>query len=158
MIDMPSLLSLRSSTHLVGVTAALGLVLATGACDTTTEPITTFWEGALTPVLPGTVSGRVVALTRAGRTQASIVIEDADAEVPHRWRISEGDCASEGELQGGTATYTELVPSSGGTASGDAVLSNLFRSGQTFAARVIRTPDGGPDVLVSCGELLETDG
>lgn len=128
------------------------------ACDSATEPLTTFWEGSLEPVLPATVTGRVVALTRAGRTQASIVIEGGEAQGLYRWRISEGTCATENDVQGGLNNYPDLVPGPGGSASAEAAFPDLFRSGQSFAARVVFQPESGPDRLVACGALRETDG
>jgi hypothetical protein len=151
----PSLRVVRPAIAALGLAACASFA---GACDSTTEPVTTFWEGNLSPVLPATVTGRVVALTQAGRTQANIVMEGGEPGVLHTWRISTGTCASEGTLQGGAALYTELLPSSGGSASGNAALSELFRSGQTFAARVFRSPEGGVDELVACGSLQETEG
>lgn len=136
--------------------AALGIAAA--GCDSATEPLTTFWEGSLEPVLPATVTGRVVALTRAGRTQASIVVEGAEAEAVYAWHISEGTCDAEGDLQGGPNSYPNLVPGVGGSASAEAAFPDLFRSGQRFAARVVLRPEAGPDRLVACGSLQETDG
>jgi hypothetical protein len=137
---------------------ALALLAALPGCDSATEPITTFWEGTLVPVLPATVGGRVSALTRAGRTQATILIEDAEPGVPHAWRIEKGTCEAPGALQGGIGSYPELLPDQAGTASADTSIPDLFRSGESFAARVIRSPEGGPTETVACAQLAETGG
>ncbi len=132
-------------------------MLSSAGCDSATEPLTTFWEGSLEPVLPATVTGRVVALTRAGRTQASIIIEGGEGGALYRWHISEGTCAAEGDVQGGFNSYPDLTTGTGGSASAEAAFPDLFEPGQTLAARVVLRPETGPDRLVACGALVETD-
>lgn len=129
---------------------------ALGGCDNSTAPVVTTWRATLVPVLPYTVSGRAAALTQAGRTQISITIEDADAEVPHAWRVESGTCADPGDLQGGLASYPTLVPSMAGAAEAEASIASIFRSGQSLIVRVIRSPEGGPAETAACAQLEET--
>jgi hypothetical protein len=150
----------RHTSHLPNWSAVLlatvAAVTSGAACTSTTEPVTTFWDASLQPVLPATVSGTVAALTRAGRTQLTISIEGAEAEVPHIWRVESGTCAAPGTLQGGVASYPTLTPGPGGSADAEASIAEVFRSGEQFAARVLRTPETGPEEVVACGDLVET--
>ncbi len=135
---------------------SLWFVLAFGiggvlvSCSSSTGPLLTRWEGNLLPVFPSTVGGRVAAVTQFGRTEASIQIQEAEPEVTYGWRIDSGTCQEQGDLQGGTASYAPLTPGAGGTATADAVLAEVFRAKDTFAARVFLKESGE---VVACGVL-----
>jgi hypothetical protein len=89
-------------------------------------------------------------VTQFGRTEASIQIEEAEPEVTYGWRIDSGTCQEMGELQGGAATYSPMIPGPGGTATADAVLAEVFRAKDTYAARVFLEESGE---VVACGVL-----
>jgi hypothetical protein len=136
--------------------ATLAAATSGAACSSTTEPVTTFWEATLQPALPATVGGRVAALTRNGRTQITISIEGAEADVPHMWRLESGTCAAPGTLEGGVASYPVLTAGPDGSAEAEASIAAIFRSGEQFAARVVWSPEGGAEEVVACGDLVET--
>jgi hypothetical protein len=139
-----------------GILGLLFLAPALMACGGSTAPILTFWEAALTPIRPSFVGGRVVAVTQHGRTDAGINIQDAEPEIPYGWRIDSGTCDGTGGIQGGPGLYPPLLPGRSGTASAETSLSELFKSGRQFAARVFRTGEGGAEQIVACGDLEET--
>jgi hypothetical protein len=139
----------------------LGLLLLApllSTCSDSSAPIFTFWEGPLEPVRSSFLSGRVVAVTQHGRTDAGITIQDGDPGTTYGWRIDSGTCDQQGAIQGGTAVYPPLLPSQGGSASAETTISALFRSGKQFSARVFLSGEGGSDEVVACGDLEETTG
>jgi len=103
------------------------------------------------------VGGQVAAVTQFGRTEASIHITDAEADHTYSWRIDAGTCVSQGETQGGVATYPLLTPGASGSAASDAVLATVFRPDGEFAARVILQGDAGAETVVACGALQEME-
>lgn len=136
----------------IRITAGV-LILALTSCSSGLEPAL-LWEATLDPVLPSPVSGTVAAVTDAGRTQIGIQIREAEPGVTYRWRVDTGTCEAAGQLQGGLASYPSLVPGSSGTASAEAIISAVFSSGSSYAARVAREENGG-EVVVACGVLEE---
>lgn len=140
----------RSRAGWVGI-SSLGLLLS--ACSDSAAPLYSFWEGSLTPVLPGFVEGGVVAVTQHGKTDIGITIENGDPGVVYGWRIDSGSCQSPGEIQGGPASYPPLIPGQGGSASAETSIRSLFRPGEELAGRVFRSAAGGSEQVVACGNL-----
>lgn len=138
------------------VFALLFLASLLAGCKDSSAPILTFWEGTLVPVRPSVVGGRVVAVTQHGRTDVGISIEDGESGVTYEWRVDSGTCEQPGVIQGGRASYPPLQPGASGTASGETSLSALFKPNKEFAARVLRSPDGGSGQIVACGDLEQT--
>ena len=133
------------------------LSLLVGSCSTGTEPLYTFWEGDLSPVPPANVTGTVVAVTQFGRTEASVEIRLGQPESLYGWRIDSGTCEQDGLLQGGIASYPLMETDEAGAATEDALLSNKFRPGNRYAARIYRPLEGGEQEVVACGDLTEVD-
>jgi len=140
-----------------GIGVFLSLVAATllSGCSSSTAPVITTWEGDLAPEPPAVLGGRVAAVTQFGRTQISIRIEEGEPGVTYGWRVNAGTCEAEGEIQGGVASYPLLSPGETGTASGETTVAEIFRSGDSYAARVYRSTGTGELVEV-CGPLHET--
>ena len=138
-----------------GILGLLLFSLFLAGCTSVTAPVLTSWEGTLAPSFPHTLGGRAAALTQFGRTQASIQIEEGEPEVSYGWRIEAGTCQEAGVVQGGAASYPPLIPSEGGTASGEAILSEIFKSGGQFAVKVFLSSGGGGEEIVACGELVQ---
>jgi len=133
----------------------VGAPLFLGSCSSATAPVLTTWEGALVPELPHVVTGRIAAVTQFGRTSASVQLEEGDPDLTYGWRINEGSCQAEGDLQGGPASYPPLNPSDFGTASGETTIAEVFREGDAYAVRVFLAAGGGEEI-VACGELTRT--
>ena len=134
----------------------LVLALFLSTCSDSTTPLLTFWEGALDPVGPNVLGGRVVAVTQHGRTNVGISIRDGDPETTYGWRMSSGTCDQEGAILSGPAAYPPLLTGQGGSATAEAVISTLFKPGLQFSARVFRSEDGDPEEVVACGDLEQT--
>lgn len=129
------------------------LLLAVGSlagCGSSTAPLLTQWEGDLLPLPPYTVGGRVAAVTQQGRTDAAVQIEEGEPEVTYGWRIETGTCQSPGTIQGGVASYPPMTPGTGGTASAETTIPDLFREKEQYSARVFLDATGE---VVSCGQL-----
>lgn len=139
----------RLSRPITGFAIAL---LAAG-CGDATGPLVTTWQATFSATLAQPLSGRAAALTQAGRTQATISIENADPDTEYDWRINRGSCGAPGALLGGTASYPPLLTGTGGSASAEAALSELFQPGDTFVVRVL-TAAGSE---VSCATLVQID-
>jgi hypothetical protein len=131
------------------------LLLLLAGCSSPADPVATLWEGVLDPVPPGGVAGSAAAVAQFGRTLASVEIRQALAETTYRWRIESGTCSSPGQVQGGLAIYPPLTASLAGTASMDAVVPGVLRSGSRYIVRVAREASAGDEVVVACGELVE---
>lgn len=142
--------------HLRRVLTSLLLYPLLTSCSESSAPILTFWEGTLIPVRPSVLGGRVVAVTQHGRTDVGISIEEGESGVKYEWRIDSGTCEQSGVMQGGRASYPPLLPGLSGTASAETTISSLFKPGKQFAARVLRSPDGGSEQIVACGDLEQT--
>lgn len=136
--------------------ALSALLLASAACSDVTAPRTTLWEGNLSPTAPATVSGVAAAVSQFGRTLVSIQVRQATEGVSYRWGVYAGTCASPGALQGGAALYPVLAPGPTMTAEAEASLPGEFRSGGQYMAEVLALGEGGSEVRVACGTLLET--
>lgn len=137
------------------VLLAAGIPLVLGSCSSATAPVLTTWEGTLVPEPPYVVTGRVAAVTQFGRTSASVQLQEGNPDLTYGWRINEGSCQAEGDLQGGPASYPPLNPSDFGTASGEATMAEVFREGDVYAVRVFLAAGGGEEI-VACGELSRT--
>jgi hypothetical protein len=135
----------------VALVAAPALIIS--ACTSVTAPLFTSWEGTVQPIFPSTVGGRVAAVTQFGRTEASIVMEEGEADVVYRWRINAGSCQEEGAIQGGLAAYPPLVVSEVGSSSADVTLNTEFENGDQFAARIYIQEEGGSNEVIGCGNL-----
>lgn len=133
---------------------AMFLLLFSPACEDSTAPVATLWEGTLSPVPPSQVSGVTAAVTQFGRTEVSIEIRLAEPDLVYTWQVETGGCQSEGQIQGGPALYTPLSPGEAGMASAIAVLPNLFESGSQLSVKVF-SPEGASQRLASCGKLNE---
>jgi hypothetical protein len=139
-------------------TSLAGLVWSTlllGACSSATEPTVTLWEGTLSPTVAGGITGTVAAVSQFGRTQVSVEIRQAEAGSSYGWRIESGSCQAPGQIQGGTAVYPPLEPGEAGTASENAVIGRVFKSGSLLIARVYQTLQGGGEEVLACGSLQE---
>lgn len=150
-----SFINLRRSHVPLGILVPALFFAALGGCESSTAPVITTWEGTLAPRPPHFMSGRVAAVTQFGRTIVSIQVEEGEPGVTYGWRLNAGTCQQEGEIQGGTASYPPLNPGETGTASGETTLAEVFRDGDTYAARVFLST-GGSEEMVACGELNRT--
>ena len=147
---------LRLWARTPAIWALVGLAPLWAACGDSTGPVSTLWEGNLTPVPPSQVSGQVAAVTQFGRTEVSIQIRFADPGSTHNWRVESGNCQADGTIQGGLAVYPPLTAGEGGSNSQTAILSSQFKSGSQLAVKVFNSVEGGSGEMVSCGELVET--
>lgn len=139
----------------IGVLLSMLAASLLSGCSSSTAPVITTWEGDLAPEFPSVLGGRVAAVTQFGRTQISIQIEEGEPGVTYGWKVNAGTCQTEGEIQGGTASYPPLAPGPSGTASGETTVAEVFRSGDSYAARVYRSTGNG-EVVVACGALRQT--
>ncbi|MCJ7627917.1 MAG: hypothetical protein MUO50_05960 [Longimicrobiales bacterium] len=123
------------------------------ACVSPVENRISKWEGTLVPTPLSTITGAVVAASQFGRTELSILIEDAEIGTTYGWRIDSGDCQEIGVIQGGPAQYPRLVPEEGGTVSEQTAISKVFRADGEYAARVFRPWEGASEEVMACGDL-----
>jgi hypothetical protein len=130
------------------------LLLFLPGCEDSTGPITTLWQGTLSPVPPSQVSGETAAVTQFGRTEVSIEIRRAEPDVVYSWSVEEGECQSDGVIQGGPTLYPPLTPSEAGQAFSIAVFPSLFKSGSQLSVKVFST-EGASERLASWGKLSE---
>ncbi|MFH1764700.1 MAG: hypothetical protein ABIF09_10955 [Gemmatimonadota bacterium] len=128
-------------------------VLLMAGCSSPTEISVLKWEGTLAPTPLSIITGRAAAVTQFGRTETSILIEDAEMGTTYGWRIDSGDCQGSGVIQGGPAQYPPLVPGEAGIVSGKTTLSEVFKADGEYAARVFRPGDDGSEEIMACGEL-----
>ncbi len=147
--------SMRRERLLAPLPSLLAITFLLTGCSTGSEPENTFWEGILFPVLPSAVTGVAAVVTQFGRTDASVEIQEAEAGVLYGWRIDSGTCEAQGQIQGGTAAYPFIEPDESGVGRRNAVLSSVFISGGSYAARVYLPIDGGGEEVVACGKLEE---
>jgi hypothetical protein len=115
------------------------------------------WSADLQPTSPGGVKGSLGALVQGGVTQASITLSFGDPGVTYVWRISSGDCASEGALFGGRAVYSALTAGDSGTGEAEASIAGELSSGASYAARIAESSTGGTGQVLACGELRPTN-
>jgi hypothetical protein len=120
-----------------------------GACDSPTDPTPSAWEADLAPATPAGVAGSVAAATQAGRTEASILIENAEPATRYDWRINRGTCEQEGTIAGGQAVYPELTTDENGSATEETSFAELLQDNGEYAARVLLSTG----TVVACGEL-----
>ncbi|MCG6957569.1 MAG: hypothetical protein LJF04_16385 [Gemmatimonadetes bacterium] len=73
------------------------------------------------------------------------------------WRISSGDCSSEGNIFGGRAVYQALTAGDRGTAEAAASIAGELSSGAGYAARIAEESAGGGGQVLACGELWQTN-
>jgi hypothetical protein len=125
-------------------------------CTSSTEPDFYLWEGVLKPVPPSTISGVTAAVSQFGRTEVSVEIRQAQADAVFGWRVNAGTCQSEGVIRGGVGAYPNIETDESGIGAEDAILSGLFRSGESYAVRVYADQGGGAQTVVTCGDLEET--
>jgi hypothetical protein len=128
-------------------------VLLMAGCSSPAEVTALRWEGNLAPTPLSTITGRAAAVTQFGRTETSILIEDAELGTTYGWRIDSGDCQETGVIQGGPAQYPPLVSGEAGIVSGKTTLSRVFKADENYAARVFLPADDGPEEIMACGEL-----
>ena len=128
-------------------------VLLVAACSSPTKVRVTRWEGSLVPDPPSTITGQVAAVSQFGRTEISVLLEDAEMGTTYGWRVDSGNCQGSGSIQGGPAQYPFLVPGEGGTVSGQTAIAQVFNPDQDYAARVFLPGDGGSEEVLACGEL-----
>ena len=141
--------SLRALTApLAWSCAALGV-----ACDSPTDPTPSVWEADLAPTSPAGVAGSIAAATQAGRTEASILIENAEPATTYDWRINRGTCEEEGTIAGGQAVYPELTTDQNGSGTEETSFAELLQDNGAYAARVLLPASGGGGTVVACGEL-----
>jgi hypothetical protein len=128
-------------------------VLLMVACSSPTKVRVTKWEGTLVPTPPSMLTGQVAAVSQFGRTEISILLEDAEAGTSYGWRVESGDCQEDGLIQGGLAQYPFLVPAEGGTGSAHTAIPGMFDPDGEYAARVFLPGDGGAEQVLACAEL-----
>lgn len=143
--------SVRQPVFLCVVLLAPGLV----SCSPTTLPATTLWAADVQPVTPGGVRGTLGGVVQGGVTQVSMTLSLGDPGATYGWRISSGDCASEGTLFGGRAVYQDMVAGDAGTAEADAAIAGELGSGSGYAARIVDST-GASEQVLACGELRQT--
>ena len=131
----------------------LAWVFLVAACGGPTEPRLTKWEGSLVPVPPSTITGQLAAVSQFGRTEISLLLEDAEVGTPHGWRVDSGDCQQYGSIQGGPAQYPPLMPAEGGTGSAHTAIAGMFDPDGEYAARVFLPGEGTAEEVLACGEL-----
>lgn len=107
----------------------------------------------MNPVPPGSVFGRVAAVTQFGRTEVSIRVEGGDRDVAYGWRIDSGTCQERGSIQGGAAVYPALSAGDDASAEAVAVLATHLNVQKAYSARVFLPDVGGAEQVVACGEL-----
>jgi hypothetical protein len=151
---------MNDAHHLLRTTRARGAVawvvagaLLMAGCSSPAEVSVFKWEGTLAPTPLSNITGRVAAVTQFGRTETSILIEDAEMGTTYGWRIDSGDCQGSGVIQGGPAQYPPLVPGEAGIVSGKTTLSEVLNADGKYAARVFRPTEDGPEEIMACGEL-----
>lgn len=142
---------IRRKPH--GPTPATLLLLCTVACSSPIRPSATVWTGSLDPLGGSGITGTVGAVSQGGRTSATVEIRKATAGETYGWRIDTGVCGGSGEIQGGAALYPDLTADEGGSASAEAGLSSVLKSGSPYAGKVFRV-EGGE--IVACTELVQT--
>lgn len=130
----------------------LAFVALGTACDSPTDPTPLVWEAELLPRTPAGVSGSVAVLSQAGRTEASILIENAEPATAYDWRINAGSCDDEGTVAGGQAVYPAVTTGAGGSGTEETSFAELLEANGAYAARVVVAGNGGATV-VACGEL-----
>jgi hypothetical protein len=131
----------------------LGGILLVVACSSPTKVGVAKWEGTLVPTPPSTLTGQIAAVSQFGRTEISVLLEDAEAGTTYGWRVNSGDCQGDGSIQGGAAQYPYMVAGEGGTVSAQAVIARIFKPDEEYAARVFLPNDGEPEEVLACGEL-----
>ena len=131
------------------------LAAAMASCSPTVLPSTSLWSADLAPTTPAGVTGMLGALSRSGSTEFSMQVNLGESGTTYLWRVSHGDCGTEGSLVAGKAVYPAMVASDGGSASADAVVAGELTSGEGYAARILRDSGGGEQVL-ACGVLHQT--
>ena len=142
----------RRGRPLWGVAGILCTALA-AACGPATAPVVLAWEGDLTPNGPSGVSGSAAVVSQYGRTEMSILIQDAEAGATYEWRINEGGCGAAGDLVGGLAIYPDLTVQMGSSASANGNMGGMLDEDGIYAARVLGTSAAGGEIVVACGEL-----
>jgi hypothetical protein len=141
------------SLSLLPVLAGLFAAGLTAGCRDLVAPQSTAWEGDLQPIGPEQIRGSVAIISRSGRSETSIHVEQAEAGATYNWRVRSGFCQVPGDVIGGEAVYAALVANSTGIAEGSAVLSRELDAGGAYAAWLSQAT-GVEDVLVACGEIL----
>lgn len=129
---------------------AFMLAVLGAACDSATDPGAHAWQAELAPQTSGGVSGTVAAVTQGGRTEASILIEDAEPETTYGWRINAGSCADEGGITGGQAVYPDVTTGATGTGTEETSFAELLDANGSYAARVFQP---GNATVLACGDL-----
>lgn len=141
-----------------GLALAGTLVLVGGAasCSATVLPVATLWTAAVESLTPAGVTGTLGVVSQAGETRASMQVNVGESGATYGWRMSEGDCSSEGNLVAGRAAYPKLEIGSGGTASADATLAGELTSGGSYAARIYQDTGAGGELVLACGKMVQT--
>jgi hypothetical protein len=127
------------------------------SCSPTVLPLTTLWSADVRPSSPGAggIRGTLGVVAEPDRTTASMQLTGGEPGVTYLWRMSVGDCTSEGALLGGHAVYQVLVPADNGIANGDAAFSEHLEAEGSYAARILQDAGNG-EVTLGCGELTRT--
>ena len=133
------------------------LTAGIASCSPTTLPKTTLWSANLQPTTPAGVKGTLGAVVQGGVTRGSITLSLGDPGATYVWRISSGDCSSEGSLFGGRGVYTPLTAGDGGTAEAEASIAAELSSSASYAARIAEEIAGGSGQVLACGELSQTN-
>ncbi len=123
-------------------------------CVSPTETDSSAWQATLVPVPPSAVTGTAAALSRAGRTVASLGIRRGTAG-SHGWRMVLGTCASPGSTLGGAALYPTMSVGPGGTAEAEASVPGELSPGASYAVQVFVAEATG-ERIEACGDLART--
>lgn len=150
MIQLPSALVPRRA---LGALLAMGVVGGL-ACSDAVLPLTTTWEGTLSPLSPSDrVSASVGVLSQAGRARISIQMSGGAEGRTYAWRVREGSCEAPGATVGGEAQYPRLEPNANGITTGETVLSRELNPEGAYAGWIFRVT-GTDEVAAACGGLV----
>lgn len=141
------------SLSLLPVLAGLLAAGLTAGCRDLVAPQSTAWEGELQAIGAEQLQGSVAIVSRSGRSETSIQIDQAEPGATYNWRVRSGSCQVQGAVIGGEAVYAALVANSTGTAEGGAILSRELDADGAYAAWLSQNT-GVEDVLVACGDIL----
>lgn len=128
---------------------------ASTSCTPTVLPATTIWSANLEPLTPAGVKGIAAVVSQFGETRASMQVNLGEAGATYLWRMSEGDCTTEGDIVAGRAAYPLLNVSASGAADADATLAGELTSGGSYAARIV-DDSGSSEQVLACGVLVQT--
>lgn len=141
-------------THSLATLAGVASVAMTG-CHGVLGPVENAqvvpWQATLQPA-PGAIdapTGSAAALSRSGRTSASIGIEGMP-NASYHWRYRRGTCDSPGSIIGLESAYRLLETDEDGRVEADVSLDEAMPEGNSYNAAVF---DAAGEAVLACGEF-----